>query len=637
MASGRSPSRLVVTAWQGYAADVVGAWRSGDRFITTMMRRREGEALAWDRDTAERTGRRTLRPLAQLLPYLRPYGLQIVGASVALTVSAGTVLSLGQGLRTLVDQGFSEGDAALLDRALLVLVGAVVVLAVSTYARFFLVSWIGERLVADLRRVVYGHVVRLSPGFFETTRTAEVASRLTADTAVLQTVIGSSVSIFLRNALMLVGGLALLVVTSPRLTGLVILVVPMVIVPIILFGRRVRRLSRDSQDRIADVGAQVEESLFAIRTVQAFGHETLERNRMRDAAESAFATAKRRIATRAFLIATVIVLVFGAVGAILYAGGRDVLAGRISGGELSAFVFYSVLVAGATGALSEVLGEIQRAAGATERLLELLNTPPQIAAPAHPQPLPTPARGAIAFDRVVFHYPSRPDQPALNGLDLTVEPGTRIALVGPSGAGKTTVFQLLLRFYDPQSGGIRIDGVDLRQADPADIRSRIGLVPQDPVLFTASAGENIRYGRPDASADEVRAAADAANALGFIDALPAGLDTPLGEKGVRLSGGQRQRIAIARAVLRDPAVLLLDEATSALDAESEQAVQSALEALMRNRTTLVIAHRLATVQHVDRIVVMDRGTVVGVGAHEDLVRQDGLYARLAALQFNAAA
>ena len=602
-----------------------------------MMRRREGDPLAGEREAAERPGRRALRPLAQLYPYLRPYGWQIAGAVVALTVSAGTVLALGQGLRTLVDQGFSEGDAALLDRALLVLVAAVAVLAASTYARFFLVSWIGERLVADLRRVVYGHVVRLSPGFFETTRTAEVASRLTADTAVLQTVIGSSVSIFLRNALMLTGGLILLVVTSPRLTGLVVLVVPMVLVPIILFGRRVRRLSRDSQDRVADVGVQVEESLFAIRTVQAFGHEALERDRMRDAAESAFATAVRRIATRALLIATVIVLVFGAVGAILYAGGRDVLDGRITGGELSAFVFYSVLVAGATGALSEVLGEIQRAAGATERLLELLNTPADIAAPANPRSLPVPARGAITFDGVVFHYPSRPDRPALDGLDLNVEAGARIALVGPSGAGKTTVFQLLLRFYDPQAGRILLDGVDLQQADPAEVRARIGLVPQDPVLFTASAAENIRYGRPNATAEEIRAAADAANALDFIDALPEGFDTPLGEKGVRLSGGQRQRIAIARAVLRDPAVLLLDEATSALDAESEQAVQSALQALMSNRTTLVIAHRLATVQHVDRIVVMDRGSVVGVGAHADLVRQDGLYARLAALQFNVAA
>ena len=602
-----------------------------------MMRRREGETSVWDREAAERPSRRALRPLAQLLPYLRPYGRQIAGAVIALTISAGTVLALGQGLRTLVDQGFSEGDAALLDRALLVLVAAVSVLAVSTYARFFLVSWIGERLVADLRRVVYGHVVRLSPGFFETTRTAEVASRLTADTAVLQTVIGSSVSIFLRNVLMLTGGLVLLVVTSPRLTGLVVLVVPMVIVPIVLFGRRVRRLSRASQDRVADVGVQVEESLFAIRTVQAFGHETLERDRMRDAAESAFATAVRRIATRAVLIATVIVLVFGAVGAILYAGGRDVLEGRITGGELSAFVFYSVLVAGATGALSEVLGEIQRAAGATERLLELLNTPLDIAAPANPRPLPVPAAGGITFDRVVFHYPSRPDRPALDGLDLEIESGARIALVGPSGAGKTTVFQLLLRFYDPQAGSIRLDGIDLREADPANIRARIGLVPQDPVLFTASAADNIRYGRPDATADEIRAAADAANALDFIDALPEGFDTPLGEKGVRLSGGQRQRIAIARAVLRDPSVLLLDEATSALDAESEQAVQSALQALMRNRTTLVIAHRLATVQHVDRIVVMDHGSVVGTGAHADLVRQDGLYARLAALQFNAAA
>jgi ATP-binding cassette subfamily B protein len=428
----------------------------------------------------------------------------------------------------------------------------------------------------------------------------------------------------------------LLAVTSARLTGLVFLVVPLVLVPILVFGRRVRRLSRASQDRVADVGSYVDETLGAIRTVQAFGHEPVDRQRFATRVEEAFTTAVRRIGARALLTAVVIALVFGAVSLILWKGGHDVLAGEISGGELSAFVFYAIVVAGAAGALSEVIGDLQRAAGATERLMELLETEPDIAAPADPKPLPVPARGAARFENVVFKYPSRPDRAALDGFNLEVRPGEKLAIVGPSGAGKTTVFQLLLRFYDPAEGRITLDGVDLRDADPADLRARIGLVPQEPVIFSGDAWENIRYGKPEASDEEVRNAARAAAALEFLERLPEGLDTFLGERGVRLSGGQRQRVAIARAILRDPAVLLLDEATSALDAESERAVQQALDRLMAGRTTLVIAHRLATVLKADRIVVIDQGRIVASGTHGELIQADGLYARLAALQFDQA-
>lgn len=580
--------------------------------------------------------RRDLRPLRQLLPFLAPYKAAIGGALVALTVAAGTVLGLGQGLRVLVDQGFAAGNAALLDRALLVLLGVIVLMAAATYGRFYLVSWIGERVVADIRRAVYDHVLRLSPGFFETTKTGEILSRLTTDTTVLQVVVGSSVSIALRNLLLFIGGTAMLLITSPKLTGLVFLVVPLVVAPIVLFGRRVRALSRASQDKIADVGSFVEETLGAIRTVQAYTHEAIDRALFGDRVEDAFATAIRRVRVRAVLTVIVIVLVFGAVGGILWIGGHDVLAGRLSAGELSAFVIYAMVVAGSVGAISEVVGDLQRAAGATERLFDLLATEPDIRAPASPLPLPAPAAGALSFRDVRFHYPSRPEDAALEGFTLDVRPGETVALVGPSGAGKTTVFQLLLRFYDPQAGSIRLDGVDVRDADPVEVRRRLGLVAQDPVVFSADAWENIRYGRPGASDAEVRAAAAAAHALDFLEGLPQGLDTFLGEKGVRLSGGQRQRLAIARAILRDPPVLLLDEATSALDAESERMVQDALDRLMKGRTTLIIAHRLATVMNADRIVVMERGRVVASGRHADLVREGGLYARLAALQFDHA-
>ena len=574
-----------------------------------------------------------IEPLRHVAGFLRPYRSRVISALVCLVAAAGAVLAIGQALRRVVDFGFSA-DSTVLDQYFLALLGIVALLAAATYGRYYAVASLGERVVADIRREVYAHVIGLSPEFFESTRTGEILSRLTTDTTLVQSVVGSTASVALRNTLIFVGGSVLLIVSSPKLTGLVFLIVLLVVLPVIVFGRRVRRFSRESQDRLADVGAFAGESLDAARTVQAFGREDASRRRFGGIVEAAHASALRQIRSRALLTGIVILLVFGAVDVVLWIGARDVISGAMTGGQLAAFVFYAVMVAGSVGSLSEVYGDLQRAAGATERLMELLATEPAISAPEPPVDLPRPARGAIRFDRVTFRYPTRPEVRALDSYSLAVSPGERLALVGPSGAGKTTVFQLLLRFYDPESGRVSIDGVDLRDARPEEARRRIGLVPQDPVIFADDVWSNIRYGRPEATDEEVRAAAEAAAAAGFVERLPDGYGTFLGEHGAQLSGGQRQRISIARAILRNPAILLLDEATSALDAENERMVQQALQALMAGRTTIVIAHRLATALKADRIVVMDAGDVVASGTHAELMAEGGLYARLAELQFD---
>ena len=573
--------------------------------------------------------------LRTLLQFLAPYRRRVLVAVIALVLAAGAMLAVGQGLRAVIDKGFSAGDPAWLDRTLATMGGLILVLAAATYLRFYNVSWLGERVTADIRRRVFDHLLCLPPAWFEAGRTGEVISRLTADTTQIENVIGSSLSIALRNALLLVGGLVMLFTTSLKLSLLTVGGVPLVVVPIVLYGRRVRKLARESQDRIAELGNRIDETIHEIRIVQAYGHEEVDRSDFGRLVEASFDTARSRVANRARLVAAVMVLVFGAIAFILWVGGHDVLAGTLTAGELSAFVFYAALEAGSVGAQSEVWGDLQRAAGATERLMETLHATPAILAPAAPRALPEPARGAIAFEKVSFYYPSRPDTPALADFSLAIEPGETVALVGPSGSGKSTVFQLLLRFYDPQAGHLTLDGVKLTDANPVDLRRRIALVPQDAVIFATSVLENVRYARPDATLDEVHAASVAAFADEFIAGLPDGYATDLGERGVRLSGGQRQRIAIARAILADRPILLLDEATSALDAESERMVQTALDGLMRRHTTLVIAHRLATVQKADRIIVLDAGRIVQQGRHAELVAGDGLYARLARLQFVA--
>jgi len=575
-----------------------------------------------------------------LLPFLKPYRNRFVIAGIALVVAAASTLAIPYAFKQMIDLGFGANagvrSAAHVNEVFLALFAVATVLALATAARFYSVSWLGERVTADIRNAVYSHVVQQSPEFFETTKTGEVLSRLTTDTTLIQSVVGTSISMALRNVLLFLGGLVMLFVTSPKLSSIIIGLLVLTVLPIVIFGRRVRKLSRDSQDRVADASAMAGEILNAMPTVQAFTHENLEAKRFGGSVEGAFSTAMRRIQARAFLTMLAIVLVFGTIVFVLWLGAHAVLEGTMTGGDLGQFILYASIVAGAIGALSEVMGEAQRAAGATERLLELLAVRSDIQNPAQPQALPPRAANgaALSLAEVSFCYPSRPDTLALDHVTLDIKPGETIAVVGPSGAGKTTLFQMLLRFYDPQSGAIRLDGTDIRLLDLHTLRGAIGIVPQDTVIFSADAMENIRYGRADATDQEVIQAARLAAAHEFIERLPNGYKSFLGERGVRLSGGQRQRIAIARALLKNPPLLLLDEATSALDAESERLVQGALEAAMVGRTTIIIAHRLATVQRADRIIVMEDGKIVETGTHQSLVALGGIYANLAALQFH---
>ena len=582
--------------------------------------------------------RRKLSNLLMVWGYASRYPLQIVAALIALVVAAVATLMIPRTFQQVIDNGFAAGaDTANIAPYFQGLLGVVIALALASAARFYFVSWLGERTVADVRIAVQRNLLRLAPRWFEENRPSEIASRLTADTAVVEIVVGTTLSVALRNLLVGIGGVIYLFALSPKLAAWLILGIPIVILPLMLLGKRVRAYSRTSQDRIADIGAIATETLGAMKIVQAFGQEAREGDRFEHAVRNGFAAAKRRFGVRALLTAMVIGLLFGAMTFIMWDAVHDVASGKLSGGSLAAFVFTAGIVAGAFQALTEVYGELLRASGAAGRLRELLAQEAEIAAPPHPVPLPDPARGGLAFEKVIFHYPTRPEVAALNDFSLDVSSGETVAVVGPSGAGKSTLFQLLERFYDPQSGSVRIDGVALPDADPADVRKRIALVPQETLLFGASARDNLRYGRWDADDAAIWHAAEAANAADFLRDLPNGLDTFLGEGGARLSGGQRQRIAIARALLRDAPILLLDEATSALDAESERLVQEALERLMANRTTLVIAHRLATVRAARRIIVMDGGRIVETGTHASLTRENGLYARLASLQFSEAA
>ncbi|MBV7378926.1 ABC transporter transmembrane domain-containing protein [Maritimibacter dapengensis] len=580
----------------------------------------------------DREKSRKIGALSGLWPFMAPYKVMLFAAVGALVATAGISLVMPLAVRRVID-GFSTSADRLLDQYFMAALGVAVALAVGTGLRYYLVTRLGERVVADIRGAVFARVIGMSPAFFEKIMTGEVLSRITTDTTLILSVIGSSVSVALRNMLIFAGGSVMLLFTSAKLTGLVLLIVPLVMVPIIVLGRRMRVLSRENQDWIARSSGKASEDLLSVQTVQAFTHEEPSRARFRDVTEESFKSAQKRITTRALMTVIVITLIFSGVVGVLWIGARDVRADEMSIGALVQFVIYAIMVAGAVGALSEIWSELQRAAGATERLVELLNAEDEVNDPSAPKPMPTPVRGAIDFENVTFRYPARPEQVALQDVDLHVKPGETVALVGPSGAGKSTIIQLLQRFYDPADGAVKVDGTDLRDVARADFRQHIALVPQDAVIFAETARENIRFGRLDATDAEVEAAAKAAAAHDFLMKLPEGYDSYVGERGVMLSGGQKQRIAIARAILRDAPILLLDEATSALDAESERLVQSAVEEMSKGRTTLIIAHRLATVKKADRIIVFEDGRIVGQGTHDELVGQGGLYARLARLQF----
>jgi len=598
------------------------------------LARRSQMALS---ETGEQPPSRSIRPLATLLPYLLRYKPQVIAAFFALIAAAAATLVLPLAVRRMIDSGFGAADPALIDQyfAMMILVAAA--LAAASSLRYYFVIWIGERIMADVRSDVFSHITHLSPAFFDRTKSGEIISRLTADTTQIKSAVGASASIALRNVILFFGAVAMMVITSPRLSGLVLLAIPFIVIPLVAFGRKVRGKSRTAQDTLADATAYATEAVGAVRTLQAFTNENFVSGRFGDAVNRAFHAARASILARAVLTAFVIFLVFASIVAVLWIGATDVLAGRISGGTLGQFVLYSVFAAGALGELSQVWAEISQAAGAAERLTELLHIVPEIRSPENPKKLPQPADGRVAFNNVSFEYPSAKDTRVLSDISLSVAPGETVAIVGPSGAGKSTLFHLLTRYYDPAGGQIEIDGIDLTDADPKDVRRSIAVVPQDTVVFAATAADNIRFGRTDATDAEVRAAAVDALADDFITKMTNGYDSAIGERGVTLSGGQRQRLAIARAILKDAPILLLDEATSALDAESETLVQTALERLMKGRTTLVIAHRLATILQADRIIVMDGGKIVEEGTHDALVAKGGLYARLARLQFETGA
>jgi len=587
-------------------------------------------------DPKRRPRSRNLKPLKRLLPYLLRHRARVLAALIALLAAAAATLAVPLAVRRVIDNGFSAENAQFVDQYFAMMLAVAALLAVASAARYYFVTWLGEKVVADLRADVFTHLLKLSPAFYESNHSGEVLSRLMADTTQIKTAFGATASVALRNLVLLIGAVVMMLFTSAKLSGITLLAIPAIVLPLIIYGRRVRKLSRSAQDTLAETAALAQESLSAVPVIQAYRQEQRLSRRFAEATRKAFEAAARRTSARAVLTAMIIFIAFGAIVAVLWMGARDVLAGTMTAGELGQFVLYAAFAAGALGSLSEVWGEVQLTAGAAERLAEILDTEPDVRPVSQPRPLPTPPHGEVAFDTVTFHYPSRPDAPALEEVSFSVQPGERVAIVGPSGAGKSTIFNLLLRFYDPQSGRILLDGVNIREADPQEVRARMALVPQETVIFSTTIRENIRFGNPQAGDAEVEAAARAARVDEFASQLPQGLDTPLGERGVNLSGGQRQRIAIARAILADAPILLLDEATSALDAESERHVQAALETLMEGRTTLAIAHRLATVRGADRIIVMQQGRIVESGSHEELLQRGGLYARLAQLQFTDA-